>query len=84
MLLRTDTDLLVGVETLSCPVCGRPNKIAVSLGMPERQWMTCAGCGYRGLLDLGPILAKYGLPAGLSRNEKIDFVRHLKKDVAKI
>jgi hypothetical protein len=76
--------ILLGVETLHCPLCGWPNKIEIHSDLPAKDWLTCKKCGYRALLDYGPILKKYGLPQGLSRAERRTFGQHLKRDIAKI
>ena len=74
----------LGIETLRCPQCRCPNRVAIDSDLPAEDWLICAGCGYRVLLDLRPILKKYGLPAGLSREEKRDFGQHLQHDISKI
>lgn len=74
----------LGIETLRCPRCRFPNKVEITSDLPAEDWLTCAGCGYRALLDITPILRKYGLPAGLSIEEKRDFSKHLQADLNKI
>lgn len=74
----------LGLETLCCPQCRYPNRVAIDSDQPAEDWLTCAGCGYRALLDVRPILRKYGLPVGLSTEEKRDFSHHLQQDISKI
>jgi len=74
----------LGIETLRCPQCRFPNRVAIDSDLPSEDWLICARCGYRALLDLRPILKKYGLPAGLSREEKRDFSHHLQADINKL
>lgn len=74
----------LGVETLRCPQCRFPNKIEITSDLPAEDWLTCAGCGYKALLDIRPILKKYGLPQGLSIEEKRDFSNHLQRDLKKM
>lgn len=74
----------LGVETLCCPQCKFPNKVAIDSDQPAEDWLTCAKCGYAAILNLAPILEKYGLPAGLSTEEKRDFSLHLQEDLKKI
>jgi hypothetical protein len=82
-IIKTGT-VHLGVETLRCPQCRFPNQIEITSDLPPEDWLTCAGCGYRALLDIRPILRKYGLPLGLSIEEKRDFSRHLQADIKKI
>ena len=74
----------LGIETLRCPQCRFPNRIAIDSDLPLEDWLVCANCGYKAILNLSPILAKYGLPIGLSRDEKRDFSQHLQADLKKI
>ena len=76
--------IIIGVEILHCPRCGRVNIVEIHSDLPERDWLTCRGCDYRALLNFCPILDKYGLPLGLSREEKRDIGRHLKQNISKI
>jgi len=76
--------IILGIERLRCPRCGRMNVVAVHSDLPERDWMTCRFCGYKAIINYVPILEKYGLPHGLSRPERRQFGRHLKKEIAKI
>lgn len=74
----------LGIETLRCPQCRFPNKVEITSDLPAEDWLTCAGCGYKALLDIRPILKKYGLPAGMSTEEKRDFSKHLQADLKKL
>ena len=74
----------LGIETLRCPQCRFPNRVAIDSDLPAADYLTCARCGHRALLNLRPILQKYGLPEGLSREEKRDFSQHLQRDINKI
>ena len=74
----------LGIETLRCPRCQSPNLVEITSDLPAEDWLTCARCGYKALLDIRPILKKYGLPAGLTIEEKRDFSQHLQKDIDKI
>lgn len=74
----------LGIETLRCPQCRFPNKVEIDSDLPAEDWLTCAGCGYKALLDCRPILKKYGLPAGFSIEEKRDFSKHLQADLKKM
>jgi len=76
--------IILGIEHLRCPRCGRMNAVAVHSDLPARDWMTCRFCSYRAIINFIPILDKYGLPHGLSRPERRQFGRHLKKEIAKI
>ncbi len=77
-------NIRLGVETLRCPRCRLPNRVAIDSDLPAEDYLICARCGYKGLLYLRPILRKYGLPEGLSREEKRDFSHHLQRDINKI
>ncbi len=74
----------LGIETLRCPQCRFPNRVEIHSDLPGQDWLTCARCGYRALLNLRPILSKYGLLAGMSVEEKRDFGHHLQADINKI
>jgi DNA-directed RNA polymerase subunit RPC12/RpoP len=74
----------LGIETLRCPRCKFPNRVEITSDLPSEDWLTCAGCGYKALLDIRPILKKYGLPQGLSIEEKRDFSNHLQRDLKKM
>ena len=74
----------LGIETLCCPQCRYPNKVEITSDLPAEDWLTCAGCGYKALLDIRPLLQKYGLPQGLSIPEKRDFSRDLQADLKKL
>ena len=76
--------IILGLEQLRCPRCRRFNTVEVHSDLPERDWLTCDFCGYKALLNFNPILDKYGLPLGLSREEKRDIGRHLKQNISKI
>jgi len=52
--------------------------------MPDKDYLTCSSCGFRGVINFKPMLDKCGLPHGLSRPEKRQFGRHLKADLEKI
>jgi DNA-directed RNA polymerase subunit RPC12/RpoP len=74
----------LGVETLRCPQCRFPNRVEITSDLPAEDWLTCAGCGHKALLDIRPILRKYGLPQGLSIEEKRDFSNHLQRDLKRM
>ncbi|MCX5825387.1 MAG: hypothetical protein NTY86_18315 [Deltaproteobacteria bacterium] len=74
----------LGIETLRCPRCKFLNKVEITSDLPVEDWLTCAQCHYKALLDIRPILQKYGLPQGLSVEEKRDFSNHLQRDLKKM
>lgn len=76
--------LFLGCESLRCPRCGRVNRVPVHTDLPDRQWLTCGGCGYRALLNCAPLLEKYGLLPGLNQSEKRTAGRYLQAEIAKI
>jgi len=74
----------LGSETLRCPRCRYPNRVEITSDLPAEDWLTCVGCGYKARLDIRPIMRKYGLPQGLSIEEKRDFSNHLQRDLKKM
>jgi len=76
--------ILLGIETLKCPVCRTENRIEVHSDLPAQDMLTCRGCSYSAILNYGPILKKYGLQPEMSRPERRDFGKHLQSDIAKI
>jgi len=76
--------IILAMERLRCPRCQQMNIVEIHSDLPARDWLICQYCGYKAILNFAPILDKYGLPHGLSRPEKRDFGKHLKKDLIKI
>ena len=76
--------IILGVETLRCPRCGRPNQVEVHSDLPDRDYLSCRFCGYRAKISFAPILDKFGLPHGLSQDEKWGMSRYIKTEIDKI
>jgi DNA-directed RNA polymerase subunit RPC12/RpoP len=76
--------IILGMEKIRCPRCRRVNMVEIHTDLPKANWLTCAYCGHKALMYYGPLLEKYGLVPGLSRQENRQFGRHIKKDVAKL
>jgi len=76
--------IVLGLEKLRCPRCRRVTVVEVHSDLPERDWLTCSFCGFKGLMDFRPVLSKYGLLHGMSKQERRDFSKHLKRDVNKL
>ncbi|MBW2673202.1 MAG: hypothetical protein JRD89_07280 [Deltaproteobacteria bacterium] len=76
--------LYLGIEVLRCPRCKAAVSVPVHTDLPERVYLSCAGCNYRAMLNTAPILDKYGIPAGLSRAERRQTARHLQDNITKI
>lgn len=76
--------LLLGIEKLICPRCGRVNLMEIHTDLPQSEWLTCEFCGYKAVLDFSPILDKYGLVESMNRSEKRCFAKHLRKNLEKL
>jgi DNA-directed RNA polymerase subunit RPC12/RpoP len=75
--------LILGVEWLTCPQCKRQLGVEINTDMPDVNWLPCPHCGYKALINLAPILDKYGIPHGASRPEKQQIGQQLKKIAGK-
>jgi len=76
--------IILGIEHLRCPRCGRINAVEIHSDLSKRDWLICRFCGYRAVINFAPILDKYGLSHAMSRPERRDFGKHLQKDLTKI
>ena len=76
--------IYLGTEYLTCPKCGLAVRVHVMHDMPALDYLECPGCNYRAVLDMTPILDKYGLPHGVSRQESADIARTLPDQVSAI
>ena len=76
---------LVTVEKLRCPRCRTVNQVPVWSDAPLQDWATCDGCGYKAVLNFGPLLDKFCIPpVGLSNNEKAELARGIQREVGKL
>ena len=76
--------IFLGTEALRCPRCGMINNVWIHTDLPERDYLSCAFCGYRAMLNFAPILDKYGVPHGASKAEKREITEYLRSEVGKI
>jgi DNA-directed RNA polymerase subunit RPC12/RpoP len=76
--------VVLGIEILKCPRCSGPNHIEIHSDLPEQDYLTCKYCGYKALLNYIPILDKYGLPHGLSQEEKRQIGQHLQTNIDRL
>ncbi len=76
--------IIIGVERIRCPRCGRINAFDIHSDLPELDRRACGACGYSAVINFAPILDKYGIPRGASRQEKRDLTRYLQKETTKI
>ena len=76
--------IFLGIEALRCPRCGKVNRVEIHSDLPERDYLSCAFCGYRAMLYLAPIMDKYGVPRGASKAEKREITQYLRSEVGKI
>lgn len=76
--------IILGTEVLRCPRCKMPNGVEIHSDLPVEEYIECGACGYKARLDFRPILKKYGLPQGLSKNERRSLSRHLQTNTSKI
>ena len=76
--------IFLGTESLRCPKCGRVNHVEIHSDLPEKDYLTCRFCGYKAIVNLVPILDKYGIPHGASKIEKREVGEYLQKEVGKI
>jgi ribosomal protein S27AE len=75
--------ILIGTEHLRCPRCGAIVRLPIHTDCPSRAYVQCSGCGFRDVMDFGPVLKKYGLRTEMSASEKTDTARWLSHEADK-
>ena len=76
--------IFLGIEALRCPRCGKVNRVEIHSDLPGRDYLSCAFCGYRAMLNFAPIMDKYGVPRGASKAERREMPQYLQSEVGKI